>query len=159
MPITTSLITRAINASNTTFQHQLNGLLFFVRILLFPSNRLIPFSVPNILSLHITLGFWFAIEMLECARHLIDFAHYGLSYAPTYLTTHFNDFHSQIRQYVYLHPVHSNHSYFIDPRRTNTPTSPSFIHKGFHPNACRRLGSMFQVVTLSFHTSNIQFAW
>ena len=67
------------------------------------------------------------------------------------------NFHSRVRQCIYLHYTHSNHSYFIDAQHTMMLTSPNFIPKNFRLNACRILANMFQSVTLSFHVSNIQF--
>ena len=71
--IPTTLITRVINGSTSTFQHQLICLLFFVRKSL--SWDPIPFLVPIILSVHIPLGLRFSPVSLDA-----PLTHHGRSY-------------------------------------------------------------------------------
>ena len=57
--------------SSSAFQHRFDSLLFFVCLLL----RSVPFLVPIILSLHLSLGFRFKPVGLN-----VPVTHYGLSY-------------------------------------------------------------------------------
>ena len=124
-----TLITRVINGSTSTFQHQLICLLFFVRKSL--SWDPIPFLVPIILSVHIypqascysPASLDVPVTQHGCSQGQFILNHTGCALTHPCISawSSFRTVHSQIRQPV-RHDKHSNHRYFIDPRLIgNTP--------------------------------------
>ena len=124
-----TLITRIINGSTSTFQHQLICLLFFVRKSL--SWDPIPFLVPIILSVHIypqascysPASLDVPVTQHGCSQGQFLLNHTGCALTHPCISawSSFRTVPSQIRQPV-RHDRHSNHRYFIDPRLIgNTP--------------------------------------
>jgi hypothetical protein len=132
VPITPIFITKIIIASNTTFQHRLICLLFFVRLLIYRST---PFLLPVILSIHQYLGHCFSKRYLDNACNIVR----TFSECKQYSSAISSCFHSQFRQ-----PIrHSNHILFVDTRHVSMPPLAEFSHKTRFWYHVRRSFSVF----------------